>query len=58
MKFLNTRKGHIDRSMGHCIKPNLQIIDKNEGEDTQVNGIDQLVNKIRKENFLKLRKDL
>lgn len=44
--------------MGHYVKSNLQIIGIYKGEVSQVNGIDQLFNKIRKENFPKLRKDI
>ena len=37
-------------------RPNLQIIGIEEGEESQVYGLDQIFNKIIEENFPKLRK--
>ena len=39
-------------------RPNLQIIGIEEGEESQVNGLDQIFNKIIEETFPKLRKNI
>ena len=39
-------------------RPNLQIIGIEEGEESQVYGLDQIFNKIIEENFPKLRKNI
>lgn len=35
----------------------LQMIDRDEGEEFQVNGTDQIFNKVTEESFHKLRQD-
>ena len=39
-------------------RPNLQIIGIDEGEEFQLNGLDQIFNKITEENFSKLKKSI
>lgn len=39
-------------------RPNLHIIGIDEREEFQVNGLDQIFNKITEENFSKLRKNI
>ena len=48
----------LTRNVGYNQKLNLQIIGKKEGNEYQVNGIDQIFNKIIEQNFPKLRKGI
>lgn len=48
--------GDLEHS-GDCRKPNLLSVDPGEEEESQVNSVDQIFNKIMQENFIKVRRN-
>lgn len=51
--YKTTGKDH-ERNMGHHEKGKPLIIDKDEGEESQIFGIDEILHKIMKENVPKV----
>lgn len=49
-------KAHTGKE--HMKKASIPIIGIDKGEESQVNGIDQIFKKIKEENFPKLKKDM
>lgn len=53
----HTEAGGTQETEDTVEKPNLQVIGIDAGEESKVNGIDQISHKIKAANLPKLRKD-
>jgi hypothetical protein len=54
---LKSQKRNIQKMWDTVKRQDPLITDTGEGNESQVNGIDQIFNKLMEDNFVKLRKD-